>query len=113
MSTGNALARHWEAAYADGDTTCSWYQSQSRMSLRMLASAAVSPTEAVRTHHSRGRHPAVHLGGVPPPIGRPVVEWPRRRSPAPSSPDPPPLDHCRVRCQPTGMLRLYEARQMA
>jgi hypothetical protein len=37
---------HWDAAYAHGDDTLSWFEEHPDMSLRMLDSAAVSPAAA-------------------------------------------------------------------
>lgn len=42
-----AEAAHWDAAYANGETTRSWFQEQPDLSLRMLGSAGVSAADAV------------------------------------------------------------------
>ena len=42
-----AAAQHWDAAYARGDDTRSWFEKNPRMSLRMLDSAAVSAVDAL------------------------------------------------------------------
>ncbi len=41
------LASHWDDAYAQGETTRSWFEDQPDMSLRMLGSAGVSAADAV------------------------------------------------------------------
>ena len=41
------LASHWDDAYAQGETTRSWFEEQPDMSLRMLGSAGVSAADAV------------------------------------------------------------------
>ena len=41
------LASHWDDAYAQGETTRSWFEQQPDMSLRMLGSAGVSAADAV------------------------------------------------------------------
>lgn len=41
------LASHWDDAYAQGETTRSWFEEQPGMSLRMLGSAGVSAADAV------------------------------------------------------------------
>jgi len=40
-------AAHWDAAYARGDATCSWYQQQPTMSLRMLEAAGVTAADSL------------------------------------------------------------------
>jgi Methyltransferase domain len=42
-----AIASHWDDAYAQGETTRSWFEEQPDMSLRMLGSAGVSAADAV------------------------------------------------------------------
>ena len=39
---GDGLAQHWNAAYAQGETTRSWFETEPVMSLRMLDAAGVS-----------------------------------------------------------------------
>jgi trans-aconitate methyltransferase len=46
MADQAQAAAHWDAAYAQGDDTRSWYEEHPRMSLRMLASAGVSAADA-------------------------------------------------------------------
>ena len=75
-------AAHWDAAYAQGDDTRSWFEEHPGMSLRMLGSAAeashTSLDGSVRDqapgaveHRLPGRprrpaqHPPGFLGGVP------------------------------------------------
>lgn len=41
------LASHWDDAYAQGETTRSWFEEQPGMSLRMLGSAEVPAADAV------------------------------------------------------------------
>ncbi len=41
------LMTHWDAAYAQGDTTRSWFQEDPRMSLRMLDAAGVTAADSV------------------------------------------------------------------
>ncbi len=41
------LASHWDDAYAQGETTRSWFEEKPDMSLRMLGSAGVSAADAV------------------------------------------------------------------
>src|SRR3974390_429936 len=46
--TGHAqAAAHWDAAYAQGDDTRSWFEKHPAMSLRMLDSAGVSAADAL------------------------------------------------------------------
>ena len=47
MADRAQVATHWDAAYARGDDTRSWYEKHPHMSLRMLGSAAVSAADAV------------------------------------------------------------------
>lgn len=47
MNPEETLSRHWDAAYAQGDTTRSWYQSEPMMSLRMLDAAGITPADSV------------------------------------------------------------------
>jgi len=41
------MAAHWDAAYAQGDDTRSWFENQPGMSLRMLDAAGVSAADAL------------------------------------------------------------------
>jgi hypothetical protein len=47
MAGGRDLAAHWDEAYAQGETTRSWFQRQPGMSLRMLAAAGVAAADSV------------------------------------------------------------------
>jgi trans-aconitate methyltransferase len=47
MADQAKTAAHWDAAYARGDDTRSWYEKDPAMSLRMLGSAAISAADAV------------------------------------------------------------------
>jgi trans-aconitate methyltransferase len=47
MNSAETVAQHWDAAYAHGDTTRSWYQAEPMMSLRMLDAAGITPAAAV------------------------------------------------------------------
>jgi hypothetical protein len=47
MAGEPGLAPHWDDAYAQGETTRSWFKRQPDMSLRMLGSAGVSAADAV------------------------------------------------------------------
>jgi trans-aconitate methyltransferase len=47
MADHAQAAAHWDAAYAQGDDTRSWFEKHPAMSLRMLDSAGVSATDAL------------------------------------------------------------------
>jgi trans-aconitate methyltransferase len=47
MADQAKAAEHWDAAYAQGDDTRSWFEKHPGMSLRMLGSAGVSATDAL------------------------------------------------------------------
>ena len=47
MTDQAAAAAHWDAAYAPGDDTRSWFENHPGMSLRMLGSAGVSAADAL------------------------------------------------------------------
>jgi trans-aconitate methyltransferase len=47
MADQAQAAAHWDAAYAQGDETRSWFEEHPDMSLRMLGAAGVSAAEAV------------------------------------------------------------------
>lgn len=47
MADQARLAAHWDAAYAQGDDTLSWFEEQPDMSLRMLDAAGVAATDAL------------------------------------------------------------------
>lgn len=47
MAASDHTASHWDHAYAEGDTTRSWYQDQPVMSLRMLRLAGAEPEDSL------------------------------------------------------------------
>lgn len=47
MADQARAAAHWDAAYAQGDDTRSWYEARPGMSLRMLRAAGVSVADAL------------------------------------------------------------------
>jgi ubiquinone/menaquinone biosynthesis C-methylase UbiE len=47
METVSALAEHWDQAYAQGDTTRSWFQPQAGWSLQMLDRAGIGSSDSV------------------------------------------------------------------
>jgi SAM-dependent methyltransferase len=47
MAAEPDLAAHWDEAYAQGDTTRSWFQAAPEMSLRMLDAAGVTAADSV------------------------------------------------------------------
>jgi trans-aconitate methyltransferase len=47
MADQTQAAAHWDAAYAQGDDTRSWFEEHPDMSLRMLGAAGVSAADAV------------------------------------------------------------------
>jgi trans-aconitate methyltransferase len=47
MADQAQAAAHWDAAYARGDDTLSWFEERPDMSLRMLGAAGVSAADAV------------------------------------------------------------------
>jgi trans-aconitate methyltransferase len=47
MANHQAEAAHWDVAYAQGDSTRSWFEKQPNMSLRMLDAAGVSSADAL------------------------------------------------------------------
>jgi|GEM_PF-788405 len=47
MADQAKAAVHWDAAYAQGDDTRSWYEEHPAMSLRMLSSAGISAADAL------------------------------------------------------------------
>jgi hypothetical protein len=47
METVSALAEHWDQAYAQGETTRSWFQPEAGQSLQMLDRAGIGPTDSV------------------------------------------------------------------
>jgi hypothetical protein len=47
MADQAQAAAHWDAAYAQGDDTRSWFEKHPDMSLRMLDSAGVSAADAL------------------------------------------------------------------
>lgn len=56
-------AAHWDAAYAEGDGTRSWFEKHPGMSLRMLESAGVSAADAV-----------IDVGGGASPLARMLLD---------------------------------------
>ena len=56
-------AAHWDAAYAQGDDTHSWFEKHPDMSLRMLDSARVSAADAV-----------IDVGGGASPLARALLD---------------------------------------
>ena len=63
MSDQAQAAKHWDAAYARGDDTRSWYQENPGMSLRMLSAAGVSPADSV-----------IDVGGGASPLTRELLD---------------------------------------
>lgn len=47
MADQARAAAHWDAAYAQGDETLSWYEEHPGMSLRMLGSAGILAADAL------------------------------------------------------------------
>ena len=47
MADQTQAAAHWDAAYAQGDSTRSWFEEHPDMSLRMLDSAGLTAADAV------------------------------------------------------------------
>src|SRR6516162_148150 len=47
MADHAQAAAHWDAAYAEGDDTRSWFEKRPAMSLRMFDSAGVSAADAL------------------------------------------------------------------
>jgi trans-aconitate methyltransferase len=47
MNSAETVTHKWDAAYAHGDTTRSWYQAEPVMSLRMLDAARITAADAV------------------------------------------------------------------
>src|SRR5439155_17632456 len=47
MAAEPGWAARWDEVYAQGDTTCSWFQDAPEMSLRMLDAAGVTPDDSV------------------------------------------------------------------
>jgi hypothetical protein len=54
---------HWDAAYAEGDDTRSWFEEYPGMSLRMLDSAGVSAADAL-----------IDIGGGASPLTRALLD---------------------------------------
>ena len=63
MADRAEAAAHWDAAYAQGDDTRSWFEKHPDMSLRMLASAGVSAADAL-----------IDVGGGPSPLTRALLD---------------------------------------
>ena len=56
-------AAHWDAAYAQGDDTHSWFEKHPDMSLRMLGSAGISAADAL-----------IDVGGGASPLARALLD---------------------------------------
>jgi trans-aconitate methyltransferase len=63
MADQAKAAAHWDAAYAQGDDTRSWYEKHPAMSLRMLDSAGISAADAV-----------IDVGGGASPLARALLD---------------------------------------
>jgi trans-aconitate methyltransferase len=63
MADQAQAAAHWDAAYAQGDETRSWFEEHPDMSLRMLGAAGVSAAEAV-----------IDVGGGASPLTRTLLD---------------------------------------
>ena len=63
MTDQAQAAAHWDAAYAQGDDTRSWYEEHPGMSLRMLGAAGVSAADAV-----------IDVGGGASPLTRALLD---------------------------------------
>jgi trans-aconitate methyltransferase len=63
MTEQAQAAAHWDAAYAQGDDTRSWYEEHPGMSLQMLDSAGVSATDAL-----------IDVGGGASPLTRALLD---------------------------------------
>jgi methyltransferase family protein len=63
MADQAKAAAHWDAAYAHGDDTRSWYEEHPGMSLRMLGSAGASAADAV-----------IDVGGGASPLTRALLD---------------------------------------
>ena len=63
MAAEPGWAARWDEAYAQGDTTCSWFQVAPEMSLRMLDAAVVAPADSV-----------IDVGGGASPLAGALIE---------------------------------------
>jgi trans-aconitate methyltransferase len=63
MADQAKAAAHWDAAYAQGDDTRSWYEKHPAMSLRMLDSAGISAADAL-----------IDVGGGASPLARALLD---------------------------------------
>jgi trans-aconitate methyltransferase len=63
MADQAKTAAHWDAAYAQGDETRSWFEEHPAMSLRMLGAAGISPADAV-----------IDVGGGASPLTRALLD---------------------------------------
>jgi trans-aconitate methyltransferase len=63
MTGQQRAAAHWDAAYAQGDDTRSWFEEHPRMSLRMLGAAGVSAADAL-----------IDVGGGASPLSRVLLD---------------------------------------
>jgi hypothetical protein len=77
MADQAKAAAHWDAAYAQGDDTRSWYEKHPAMSLRMLDSAGISAADAL-----------IDVGGGASPLARPC--WIAASATLPCSTSPRP-----------------------
>jgi len=63
MTGQERAAAHWDAAYAQGDDTRSWFEEHPHMSLRMLGAAGVSAADAL-----------IDVGGGASPLARVLLD---------------------------------------
>ena len=63
MTDQAQAAAHWDAAYAQGDDTRSWFEEHPHMSLRMLGAAGVSAADAL-----------IDVGGGASPLSRVLLD---------------------------------------
>jgi trans-aconitate methyltransferase len=63
MADQSPAAAHWDAAYAEGDETRSWFEKHPDMSLRMLGSAGASAADAL-----------IDVGGGASPLARALLD---------------------------------------
>ena len=63
MADQAKTAAHWDAAYAQGDDTHSWFEKHPDMSLRMLGAAGISAADAV-----------IDVGGGASPLTRALLD---------------------------------------
>jgi trans-aconitate methyltransferase len=63
MTGQERAAAHWDAAYAQGDDTRSWFEEHPHMSLRMLCAAGISAADAL-----------IDVGGGASPLARVLLD---------------------------------------